>query len=389
MKLYSKCKVYPKRGRTSDYLRAAAEQFNPAGEITDIRSFGSGNVNDTFLVSTSSNRGKCFILQRINGRVFSRPELIMQNLRTVCGHISERLRGNQAAGRRWEMVLVLKAADSGDHWIDGDGCFWRAISFIDNSESFDSVISLDHASEVGFAIGLFHALVSDLPAESLNDTLEGFHVTPAYLSRYLRVLAKGGATESSDAAYCMNFIEGRKDFAQTLENAKADGRLPLRVIHGDPKVSNVMIDTLTGLAVSIVDLDTVKPGLVLYDIGDCLRSCCNPLGEDPARPEQVRFEPEICRAVLKGYFSATKGFLSETERKLIYDSIRLLAFELGLRFFTDYLEGDVYFKVKDRGHNLRRALVQFRLCESIELQAEALRAIIREPLAEPNKSAAP
>jgi Ser/Thr protein kinase RdoA (MazF antagonist) len=163
-----------------------------------------------------------------------------------------------------------------------------------------------------------------------------------------------------------------------MRRRKSDGRLPLRIIHGDPKVSNVMIDKRTGLAVSIVDLDTVKPGLVLYDIGDSLRSCCNPLGEDPGVPEQVRFEPEFCRALLKGYFSASRDFLNEYESGFIYDSIRLLAFELGLRFFTDYLEGDVYFKVKDRQHNLRRALVQFRLVESIESQAQALRAIISE-----------
>ena len=129
---------------------------------------------------------------------------------------------------------------------------------------------------------------------------------------------------------------------------------------------------------SIVDLDTVKPGLVHYDIGDSLRSCCNPLGEDPGKPDEVRFEPELCRALLRGYVSMAKGFLTGNDFEFIYDSIRLIAYELGVRFFTDYLEGDVYFKVRDRLQNLRRALVQFRLAESIESQAQALRAIIRE-----------
>jgi hypothetical protein len=138
-----------------------------------------------------------------------------------------------------------------------------------------------------------------------------------------------------------------------------------------------MIDTRTGLAVSLVDLDTVKPGLVHYDIGDCLRSSCNPLGEDPNSPDRVRFEPELCRALLKGYFSVAKGFLTRSDHEFIYDSIRLIAYELGMRFFTDYLAGDIYFKVKDREHNLRRALAQFRLTESIESLEKALRAIIR------------
>jgi hypothetical protein len=366
------------RGAAPDYLRAAAEQFARADRIAEITQFGAGNINDTHLVSTSSNREKHFILQRINRRVFSTPELIMQNLRVFSEHVSESLRRNPMAGRRWEMPRLLLTALSQDHWIDPGGCFWRALSFIENSESFDSVIGLDHAAEVGYAIGLFHTLVSDLPANRLKDTLEGFHITPVYLGRYLEVLEKHLAPASADEAYCMDFIDRRKEFAPVLEKAKAEGRLPLRIIHGDPKVSNVMIDTGTGLAVSIVDLDTVKPGLVHYDIGDSLRSCCNPLGEDPGKPDEVRFEPELCRALLRGYVSVAKGFLTEYDREFIYDSIRLIAYELGMRFFTDYLEGDVYFKARDRLHNLRRALVQFRLVESIESQAQALRTIIRE-----------
>ena len=366
------------RGRASDYLMAAAEQFDSADQIAEISKYGAGNINDTYLVSTSSDRGKYFILQRINRRVFSKPELIMQNLRAFSEHVSERLRRNPPAARRWEMPRLLLTAYSQDHWIDPGGSFWRAISFIENSESFDSVINLKHAAEVGFAIGLFHTLVSDLPANRLKDTLEGFHITPIYLERYLAVLEKRCAHASPDAAYCMDFIDRRKEFAPILEKAKADGRLPLRIIHGDPKVSNVMIDTRTGLAVSIVDLDTVKPGLVHYDIGDSLRSCCNPLGEDPGKADEVRFEPELCQALLRGYFSVAKGFFTEYDREFIYDSIRLIAYELGMRFFTDYLEGDVYFKARDRLHNLRRALVQFRLVESIESQAQALRTIIRE-----------
>lgn len=306
------------------------------------------------------------------------PGSIMQNLRVLSEHVSERMALGPPPARRWEMPRVLLTADLRDHWIDPEGCFWRAMNFIEDSESFDSVVSLDHAAEVGYALGFFHTLVSDLPAERLKDTLEGFHITPLYLRRYQAILEKERVPVSTDAAYCIDFIEKRKEFAPVLENAKADGRLPLRIIHGDPKVSNVMIDTGTGLAVSIVDLDTVKPGLVHYDIGDGLRSCCNPVGEDPCKLEEVRFDPELCRALLRGYFSSAKSFLTEQDRKFIYDSIRLIAFELGVRFFTDYLEGDIYFKVSDRRQNLRRALVQFRLTESIESQAKVLSTIIRE-----------
>ncbi len=362
----------------ADYPRAAAKRFSPVDRVVQIRRFGAGNVNDTFLVSTGSNREKHFILQRINGHVFCRPQLIMQNLRAFSEHVSERLALSPVPGRRWEMPRVLLARDSSDHWIDPDGSFWRALSFIEGAESYDSIVSIGHAAEVGVAVGLFHTLVSGLPVERLADTLEGFHITPLYVRRYEEVVEKYGAPASPHTAWCMESIDRRKGFASILEDAKASGKLPLRVIHGDPKVNNVMFDTGTGLAVSIVDLDTVKPGLLHYDIGDCLRSCCNPLGEDPGMPGEVTFEPELCRALLRGYFSVAKGFLTGNDFEFIYDSIRLIAWELAVRFFTDYLEGDVYFKVKDREQNLRRAIVQFRLVESIESQEKVLRTIIRE-----------
>ena len=160
--------------------------------------------------------------------------------------------------------------------------------------------------------------------------------------------------------------------------AKARDRLKLRPIHGDPKVNNVMIDTGTGHAIGIVDLDTVKPGLVHYDIGDCIRSCCNTAGEETENWEDVRFEPDLCRAILQGYFSMARDFLTEGDYEYLYDAIRLIAFELGLRFFTDYLEGNVYFKVRHSEHNLLRALVQFKLAESIESRAGSIRAIIED-----------
>jgi Ser/Thr protein kinase RdoA (MazF antagonist) len=163
-----------------------------------------------------------------------------------------------------------------------------------------------------------------------------------------------------------------------LEKAKAQGRLGLRPIHGDPKVNNVMMDTDTGQAISIVDLDTVKPGLVHYDIGDCLRSGCNPLGEETEKWEAVLFDPDLCQAILQGYLSLARDFLTDNDYEYLYDAIRLIAFELGLRFFTDYLEGSVYFKANHQEHNLARALVQFKLTESIESQATAIHAIIQE-----------
>jgi Ser/Thr protein kinase RdoA (MazF antagonist) len=273
---------------------------------------------------------------------------------------------------------VLPARDERDRWIDPDGSFWRALRYVGRSRSEDVVRDAGQAREIGWALGTFHDLVSDVPPELLADTLEGFHVTPLYLRRYQEVLAKNGGGRGSETARCVRFVDERKGGVHVLEEARAMGRLRPRPIHGDPKVNNVLFDESSGLAVALIDLDTVKPGLVHYDIGDCVRSACNPLGEEAGRWEEVRFEPDLGRALLEGYLSAARRFLSEYDYEYVYDAIRLIAFELGLRFFTDYLEGNVYFRAEREEHNLSRALVQFRLTESIEDQERAIRAIVRD-----------
>jgi Ser/Thr protein kinase RdoA (MazF antagonist) len=272
---------------------------------------------------------------------------------------------------------VLLAQDGQDHWRDSDGLFWRAISFIEASQSFDIIKDNEHAREVGYALGMFHSLISDLPSDRLVDTLEGFHITPRYLQHYNEVMVKHSAGKSPEVNYCLQFVSERSALAYVLESAKAQGILHLRPIHGDPKVNNIMIDTATGHAVSIVDLDTVKPGLVHYDIGDCLRPGCNLKGEETEQWETVQFEPDLCEAILQGYISMARDFLTVNDYDYLYDAIRLMAFELGLRFFSDYLEGNVYFKAKHPEHNLVRALVQFRLTESIESQETAIHAILK------------
>jgi Ser/Thr protein kinase RdoA (MazF antagonist) len=367
------------RSKTLGHLTAAADQFKSLGRLVDIREHGNGNVHDTFLVTLDAEGEEHFILQRINTQVFRQPELIMRNMSILTEHVCKRpQRTPTSGGRRWEAPRVLLARDARDYWIDPGGAFWRAISFVDTAQSFDTIQDEDHAREVGYALGMFQSLISDLPTEKLADTLPGFHVTPRYLRHYDQVLAKSGAFGSPEVDFAVRFVSERRAFAKVLEEARAQGRLRLRPIHGDPKVNNVMIDTSTRQAVSLVDLDTVKPGLVHYDIGDCLRSSCNPLGEATERWEAIRFEPTLCRAVLKGYLSLAKDFLTENDYEYLFHAIRLIAFELGLRFLTDYLEGDVYFKVRHREHNLARALIQFKLTESIESQEKVICAIIQD-----------
>lgn len=426
-------------GADSDILFKAAERFKPGGKISRIGEFGNGNVNKTFRVRLEPATEGSFILQRLNRRIFLRPGLIMQNLRVLTSHISRRLETFPLApGRRWETPLILPSRDGEDQWIAPDGSFWRAMTFVDDAVSFDTVHGHGHAREVGYALGTFHSLLSDLPAHKLGDTLEGFHVTPLYLGHYDRVIAGAASgrapgvdsapgraavmrrapgsavnidalihdkppdtgatsrsailreegvdprylprpgTSAAPVRYCMKFIEKHRAFASVLEDARTSGKLFLRPIHGDPKSNNIMMDVRTRRAVAFVDLDTVKPGLLQYDIGDCLRSCCNPLGEETEDWEAVRFETDYCREILRGYLSMAEGALTPLDREYIHDAARLIAFELGLRFFTDYLEGNVYFKVRSQEQNLARALVQFRLAESIESQERSIRELARE-----------
>ena len=358
----------------------AARQFAGDGPVAGAVEYGTGNVNDTFLVTVNWGGGHHFVLQRINQRVFRKPDLIMVNLRAFSDHVQKRLNNGMGdPSRRWELPRVLNTSNGSSFYVDPEGGFWRALSYIDHSFAFPRIRDAAHAREAGYALGRFQSLISDLDIGSLHDTLEGFHITPRYLQHYREVLDRREArVDPPEVQACMRFVSEREEWASVLENAKAAGRLRLRPIHGDPKVDNIMIDDRTGLAVSIVDLDTVKPGLVHYDIGDCLRSCCNLLGEETTAYDQVAFDVGLCREILRGYLSVASDFFTAEDYAYLYDSIRLIAFELGLRFFTDHLEGNVYFKVKHDRHNLDRALVQFKLCESIEAREPRIRAIIDE-----------
>ena len=363
-----------------DFVWQVAEQFASDGSVFDVREHGNGNINDTYLVTVDEQEEDLFVLQRINVHVFNRPKRIVRNLRVFVAHVQQRMeQEDYASSRRWDVPTVRATREDQDYYVDPQGGFWRGISFVNHSQSYETIQSENHAREAGYALGRFQSLVSDLSVDQMYDTLEGFHITPHYLSQYDATMAKGPwGGDSPEIRYCHQIVAERRDWLTVLEDAKAQGKLKMRVIHGDPKINNMMICDRTGQAVSIIDLDTVKPGLVHYDIGDCLRSSCNPLGEDTLDFDNVRFEIDLAQAILDGYVSVANEFLTEEDYAYIYDAIRLLTFECGLRFFADYLAGDIYFKVRHPEHNLERALVQFKLTESIEVQEEALRAMIND-----------
>ncbi|MEO0853068.1 MAG: aminoglycoside phosphotransferase family protein, partial [Cyanobacteria bacterium J06648_11] len=270
-----------------DRYVAIASRFSPETAIASVQPCGNGLINDTYLVSRTKPAAS-FILQRLNTQVFQKPERVMNNLQVFTTHARDRLRSYPLGDRRWEVPQVLSAGER-DYWIDEEGNFWRALSFIENTRSLDSVTDLTCAREVGLALGTFHALISDLDVAQLDDTLAGYHVTPTYLQQYDDAIAARPVKSSEMTQFCQQCVGDRRDWASVLEDAKARGELHLRPTHGDPKVNNILFDIDSQRAVSLIDLDTVKPGLVHYDIGDCLRSGCNPLGSSTKAFDAVEF----------------------------------------------------------------------------------------------------
>ena len=357
---------------------AAAQRFQLPGPVGSVAPLGNGNVNQTFLVRVDAPGEPGFVLQRLNTRVFRQPRLVMGNLARLAAHVEQR----RAAGavpapqRRWEMPAVVPARADGAPWLEEGEAFWRMLTYVEGSRTVEVPESAAQARELGGALGTFHALIHDLPVAELADTLEGFHVTPRYLAQYQEALAGYRGPVGEELGWAQAFVAERQELAGVLEEALARGELRQRPIHGDPKVNNVLLDTASGAAIGLVDLDTVKPGLVQWDIGDCLRSACNPLGEETADWRAVRFDLALAEALLAGYLEPARQFLEEADFTYLVPAIRLLAFELGLRFLADHLAGDVYFRTERPGHNLARALVQFRLSESIEAQQAVLTALV-------------
>ena len=362
-----------------DALAAIAGRFRLPGAVRSVEPLGSGNVNATYLVTVDGEQGAVrFVLQRINGHVFRRPDLVMRNIQALGDHLAQRPERLAPGpdGSRWELPLVVPVHRGDDPWGEEDGSCWRTLTFLENARSLDVIDDPATAREVGWGLGRFHHLIHDLPTERLADTLEGFHVTPIYLRAFHQVHAQSQVPHTPQLQGALAFVAAREGICSVLEDARAAGRLRERPIHGDPKVNNVMLDAASGRAIGLVDLDTVKPGLIHYDIGDCLRSGCNRLGEETTDLAAVVFDLELCEAILEGYLAAAGSMLEPAELDHIYDAVRLITFELGLRFLSDHLAGNVYFRAEDPEHNLRRALVQFRLAESIEAQESAIRSLV-------------
>lgn len=345
---------------------------------------GGGNINDTFLaIFRNTFEEQQVILQRINSNVFVEPAKIMANLHTITAHSHSKLAKElDDSDRVWQMPKIIPTQDGKDFFVADDGSSWRVITKIPSATAFSNAQGPEHASECGAVLAHFHNLLSDLDISSLHDPLPGFHVTPLYLKKYDEtILTEAGQQRlnaSMEARRLAKIIEDRRSFVPVLQNALENGELRLRVMHGDPKINNIMIDNFTGKGTAMIDLDTVSPGLVQYDFGDAVRSICNPAGEEELNLNNVLFDMDLFEAFSRGYLAYGREFMSDADKHYLFDAVRLITFELGLRFFQDYLAGSVYFKTRSPEQNLNRARVQFRLCESIESRERMIRSVLEK-----------
>lgn len=340
--------------------------FPVPGALATIEKFGSGLINDTYLCTfKDGTEVRKYVLQRINVAVFKHPVDVMENVEVVTQHIAARLRAEGVVDPYAVTPALIHEGSGRSHHVDGDGNCWRVFHFIEEGIVFDQVNNVHHAYEVGRGLGRFQSLVSDLAPSLLHDTLPGFHHTPRFLEAYDDAVTRDAAGRAAEVGAEREFVFRRRSLAPMLTEPMESGQLPLRVVHNDPKVNNVMVHRVTGKALCMLDLDTVKPGIVHFDFGDCVRSVANPAGED-GDLDRVTFDLPLFQSVTRGYLSEAASFLTQKELDLLPVSVRVITFELGLRFLADYLRGDTYFKVMHPLHNLHRARVQFKLLESIE-----------------------
>jgi hypothetical protein len=374
-------------------LKDISKQFQIYGQIRHAETCKIGHINETYTATYDQGGARMrYIHQKINKNVFRNPPAVMRNLIRVTNHLRHKLEAEGAKDVTRRCLTLIPTRDGQPWHQDGAGDYWRTFVFIEGLETFEAVQSPDQAFEAGRAFGEFQRLLVDLPGSRLHETIPHFHHTPRRFDAFQQALAEDRLNRAGQARGEIEWAQRHQPLAEVLLDAHARGHIPERVTHNDTKFNNVMLDVLTGKACCVVDLDTVMPGLALYDFGDMVRTTTSPTVEDELDLTKIALRLPMFEALTRGYLTAAGPFLTAAERDFIVFSGKLITFTIGLRFLTDYLNGDVYFRVHRPGHNLDRCRTQFRLVESIEQQEQELEALVRAlaqdpeaPVAAPKK----
>jgi Ser/Thr protein kinase RdoA (MazF antagonist) len=352
-------------------LAAVVSHFEIPGVFSGATPYGSGHINDSYsAVVFQGNRKVRFLVQRMNHHIFKDPIAVMENIQRVTSHLAEQLAGEPDRARR---VLALVPACDGRAWhMDEGGNYWRAYRFIENASSYDAVQTPRQAHQAGKAFGRFQQMLARMPAPRLHETIPDFHNTPKRFAALQRAISEDVANRAAGACADIDFALAHESIVGILVYAN----LPERVTHNDTKFNNVLLDDATGEGICVIDLDTVMPGLASYDFGDMVRTTTSPAMEDEQDLSKVSMEFSMFEALTRGYLDAAGSFLTNAEKQHLAIAGKLITLEVGLRFLTDHLAGDTYFKVHREGHNLDRCRTQFKLVESIERQEEKMGRLV-------------
>jgi Ser/Thr protein kinase RdoA (MazF antagonist) len=352
-------------------LRGLAAQFQFRGQAVEFTPYGNGHINDTYLVTCQAADGPVrSILQRINAQVFRSPQAVIENIERVTAHLAAQLAGEPDRERR--TLTLVPTIDGSNLHVDAEGESWRAYRFIENARSYETAAKAEQAFQAAQAFGRFQQQLASLPAPRLHETIPDFHHTPQRFAALVQAIAADVKGRAALAKPEIEFALARLPIAGTLIAAN----LPERITHNDTKFNNVLLDAATGESLCVIDLDTVMPGLALYDFGDMVRTTTSPAAEDEQDLSIVAMRFPFFEALVRGYLSTAAQFLTKTEKNFLAFSGKLITFEVGIRFLADYLNGDTYFKVHREGHNLDRCRTQFKLVESIERQEEKMNRLV-------------
>jgi hypothetical protein len=350
---------------------AVVREFDLPGELASADRWGSGHINESYRVAMrDGDATRAYLLQRVNVEVFPDPVALAENIRRVTEHLREKLLAAVRADVDRRVLRLLPTRDGALCHRDAAGGYWRAFPFVEGARTHDVVTSPAMAREAALAFGRFQRDLADLPAPRLFETIPDFHDAPKRFAALVRAVEADAVGRAAGAREEIDLALAREGLATVLVE------MPERVTHNDTKVNNVLMDDATGEGICVVDLETTMPGLSLHDFGDLVRSGVSDAGEDARRAGRVRADPVLFEALAEGFLEGTGGLLTPTEVGLMALSGQVMTWLIGIRFLTDHLAGDVYFRTHREGHNLERARAQFALLRSLEEQQAEFERIV-------------
>ena len=359
-------------------LQEALGAFDFGAPVVGAIRYGCGHINDTFVVHTQPEDRCCrrFILQRMSSAAFKRPDQLMENIIGVTEFLGREIEKHNGDRSR-EAMEVVRPKSGQDYYTDSQGGAWRVYPFVEGTVCHQAADTPELFAASGRAFGRFQRLLADYPAGTLYETIPRFHDTEDRLAKFKAAVAADKLGRVKDCQPEIDFVLAREKDCSVALNALREGRLPLRVTHNDTKLNNVLMDEESGEGVCIIDLDTVMPGLVLYDFGDSIRFGANHSAEDETDLSKVNLDVDLFSAYTAAFLEGTGGSLTNDEIAMLPWGAKLMTLECGIRFLTDYLEGDTYFHISRERQNLDRCRTQFKLVSDMEERWPELEAIVR------------